>query len=96
MANFTSCEPGEERDCGLRYEADHSVNRRRGLIAGVMIFFGHLIVTPDYKPLMTGMEPTDAQSLASRLAAKNIPYQLSPDGKTVSVPSDKLDTSRLK
>ena len=66
------------------------------LVAGVIFFFGHLLITPDYKPLMTGMEPTDAQSLASRLAAKSIPYQITPDGKTVSVPADKLDSSRLE
>src|SRR6266478_868284 len=65
-------------------------------LVGVIIFFGRLIVTPDYKPLMTGMEPADAQALASRLAAKNIPYEVSPDGKTVSVPGDKLDSSRLE
>src|SRR6266436_6751963 len=67
-----------------------------GFITAVVIFFGHMIVTPDFKPLMTGMEPTDAQTLAGRLAAKSIPYQLSPDGKTVSVPSDKIDSSRLE
>jgi flagellar M-ring protein FliF len=67
-----------------------------GFITAMVIFFGRMIATPDYKPLMTGMEATDAQSLAGRLAAKNIPYQLSPDGKTVSVPSDKLDSSRLQ
>lgn len=66
------------------------------LVAGVIFFFGHLLITPDYKPLMTGMEPTDAQALASRLAAKSIPYQITPDGKTVSVPADKLDSSRLE
>ncbi len=66
------------------------------VVVGVIFFFGHLLITPDYKPLMTGMEPTDAQALASRLAAKNIPYQVSPDGKTVSVPGDKLDSSRLE
>src|SRR5258705_12016533 len=65
-------------------------------IAGVVFFFWHLIVTPDFKPLMIGMEPTDAQALASRLAAKSISYQISPDGKTVSVPGDKLDSSRLE
>lgn len=66
------------------------------IVAGVIFFFGRLIITPDYKPLMTGMEPTDAQALAGRLAAKNVPYQISPDGKTVSVPGDKLDSSRLE
>ncbi len=67
-----------------------------GFITAMVIFFGRMIVTPDYKPLMTGMEVADAQSLGGRLAAKNIPYQLSPDGKTVSVPGDKLDSSRLE
>ena len=42
------------------------------------------------------MEPADAQALASRLAAKSISYQISPDGKTVSVPGDKVDSSRLE
>ena len=44
---------------------------------------------------MTGMEPTDAQALASRLAAK-IFLSDQPDGKTVSVPADKVDSSRLE
>ena len=67
-----------------------------GFITAIVIFFGRMIATPDYKPLMTGMEVSDAQSLAGRLAAKNVPYQVSTDGKTVSVPSDKLDASRLE
>jgi flagellar M-ring protein FliF len=65
-------------------------------VTGIVIMFTRLIATPDFKPLMTGMEPADAQSLASRLAAKNVPYQISQDGKTVSVPSDKIDSSRLE
>jgi len=65
-------------------------------VTGIVIMFARLIATPDFKPLMTGMEPADAQSLASRLAAKNVPYQISQDGKTVSVPSDKIDSSRLE
>ncbi len=66
------------------------------LTIGVLAAFAHLISTPDYVPLMTGMEPTDAQALGAKLAAKNIAYQLSPDGKGVNVPSDKLDASRME
>src|ERR1700734_3721408 len=66
------------------------------LTIGVLAAFAHLISTPDYVPLMTGMEPTDAQALGAKLAAKNIPYQLSADGKGVNVPSDKLDSSRME
>jgi flagellar M-ring protein FliF len=64
--------------------------------AAVLAVFVHFLDTPDFKPLMTGMEPADAQALASRLAAKSISYEISPDGKTVSVPADKLDSSRLE
>jgi len=65
-------------------------------VTGIVILFGHLIATPDYKPLMTGMEASDAQALGARLAAKSVPYQISQDGKTVSVPADKIDSSRLE
>jgi flagellar M-ring protein FliF len=66
------------------------------LTIAVLAAFAHLISTPDYVPLMTGMEPADAQALGAKLAAKNIAYQLSADGKGVNVPSDKLDSSRME
>ena len=66
------------------------------LSAALLAVFAHMIATPDYKVLMTGMETGDAQSLGTRLAAKNIAYEISQDGKTVSVPSDKLDSSRIE
>jgi len=66
------------------------------LTVAVLALFAHLISTPDYVPLMTGMEPADAQALGAKLAAKNIAYQISPDGKGVNVPSDKLDSSRME
>jgi len=66
------------------------------LTIGVLAAFAHLISTPDYVPLMTGMEPADAQALGAKLAAKNIAYQISADGKGINVPSDKLDSSRME
>jgi len=66
------------------------------LTAAVLAGFANLIGKPDYKPLFTNMEPSDAQSLASRLAAKKIPYELSADQKSISVPADRLDESRLQ
>jgi flagellar M-ring protein FliF len=79
-----------------------SVKQRAMLIGAtiatiaVLALFAHMISTPDYKPLVTGMETTDAQALGAQLAAKNIQYQISADGKTVSVPSDKVDSSRME
>jgi flagellar M-ring protein FliF len=62
------------------------------LLLGV---FAHLMTTPDYKPLMTGLDPADAQTLSSALTAKQVPNQISADGHSVLVPSDKLDAARL-
>jgi flagellar M-ring protein FliF len=77
--------------------------KQRLLLAGaavltiaVLAVFAHLMSTPDYVPLMTGMEPADAQALGAKLAAKNIAYQIAADGKGVNVPSDKLDSSRME
>jgi flagellar M-ring protein FliF len=66
------------------------------LTLAVIGVFTALIGKPEYKPLLTGMEPAEAQQVGQKLAAKNIPYQLSTDGKTISVPADKLDSSRLE
>jgi flagellar M-ring protein FliF len=65
------------------------------LTVAILALFVRMIATPDYKPLVTGMNAADAESLGAQLAAKNIQYQISADGKTVSVPSDKLDSSRM-
>ena len=40
--------------------------------------------------------PKRRRTLAGRLAAKNIPHQISPDGGSLLVPEDKLDASRLE
>ena len=62
----------------------------------VALFFVKLIATPTYKPLMTGMEPADAQAITTQLTAKKIPYLLSPDGTSISVPADQVDAARLE
>lgn len=62
------------------------------LLAGLV----HLMATPDYQPLYKDLDPNDAQALAAQLDSQNIPHQISPDGKTVSVPADKLDVARMQ
>jgi len=77
--------------------------RQRGFLLGgavatvaMMAMFVRLLGTPDYKPLYQDMEPADAQALAAQLDSQNIPHQLSQDGKSISVPADKLDAARLQ
>jgi flagellar M-ring protein FliF len=62
----------------------------------VAMFFFRMIAGPNYKPLMTGLEPGDAKQIASQLAAKKIPFQISADGRSIDVPSDNVDAARLE
>lgn len=76
--------------------------QRRYIIAAavlavvVLAVFGKMIATPDYKPLMTGLEPQDVQTISSELTAKNIKFQVGSDGKSINVPADQLEAARLE
>jgi flagellar M-ring protein FliF len=63
---------------------------------GVAAFFVKMISTPVYKPLMSGLEPADAQAITAQLTAKKIPYLVSPDGTSITVPADQVDAARLE
>ena len=67
-----------------------------GATALLLTLFARLLSTPDYKPLYKDLEPADAQALSTQLTAQNIPNKIEPDGKTVSVPADKLDAARMQ
>jgi flagellar M-ring protein FliF len=85
-----------------QFWASRSKSQRMFLAGGgavtvlMLVLFTRLIGTPDYKPLFTGLEPDDAQTLSAQLDAQGIPHQTSPDGKTISVPADKLDAARMQ
>jgi flagellar M-ring protein FliF len=66
------------------------------LVGATVWIFVVLLGQPKFVTLYSGLRPEEAQNLASRLAAKNIPYQISPDGGSLLVPDDKLDASRLE
>jgi flagellar M-ring protein FliF len=66
------------------------------LVAATLWVFVVLLGTPKYVTLYSGLRPEEAQALGGRLAAKNIPHQISPDGGSLLVPEDKLDASRLE
>lgn len=55
-----------------------------------------LVTSPDYKPLIGGLEPEDLQTVASQLAAKKIPYQIGSDGTSIRVPASQIDAARLE
>jgi flagellar M-ring protein FliF len=66
------------------------------LVAATLFVFVQLIHKPDFKPLYSGMKADEAQTVASRLGAKSIKYELSPDGTSISVAAEQLDAARLE
>jgi flagellar M-ring protein FliF len=66
------------------------------LVGGTLWVFVALLGQPKYVTLYSGLRPEEAQALGARLAAKNIAYQISPDGGSLLVADDKLDASRLE
>ncbi len=66
------------------------------LVALVLFTFVRLLAKPEMTALYSNMEPVDAQSLGQHLQARNISFQISPDGRNVLVPADKLDAARLE
>jgi flagellar M-ring protein FliF len=49
----------------------------------------------DWRTLYAGLDPEDTRQIAAQLTAAQIPYDVSPDGTTLRVSSDKLDKARL-
>ena len=66
------------------------------ITVATIALLAHMAMTPDYKPLMSGMEPADGQTISAELTAKKIPFQLGPDGTSISVPADQVDAARLE
>jgi len=69
-----------------------------GAVVVALTLWGFVVLFGQAKnvTLYSGLRPADAQALASRLAAKNIPYEITPDGASVLVPPNKLDAARLE
>ena len=66
------------------------------LVAATLYVFVEMIGKPDYKTLYSGVSPADAQEITASLAAKKIPFEQSPDGASILVPADQLDSARLE
>lgn len=63
-----------------------------GLFAVLMHFIGN----GDLRILYSGLPPAEAQEVVRRLGAKEIPYELSKDGTSISVPAGRIDEVRLQ
>ncbi|HBA87745.1 MAG TPA: flagellar M-ring protein FliF [Geobacter sp.] len=75
---------------------------KRLVVAGValasLLAFSALITVAnktDFRPLFANLTQEDAGEIVKKLKEQKIPYQISPDGKAVLVPSDKVYDLRL-
>ncbi len=66
------------------------------LAAATLCVFVQLIAKPEYKVLYSGLNPADAPEITASLNARKIPFEQSPDGASILVPADKLDSARLE
>lgn len=66
------------------------------LVAATLWFFVRVLAAPDMKTLYSGLKAADAQGIASKLAAKNIAFEISSDGASLQVPADQLDRARME
>ena len=81
---------------GLSFLQKLSLVGGLAVTAGILWVFVTLLGQPKYVTLYSGLRPEEAQALGARLAGKNIPHQISPDGGSLLVPEDKLDASRVE
>jgi flagellar M-ring protein FliF len=81
---------------GLSFQQRLWLGAGVALVAGTLWVFVTLLGEPKYVTLYSGLRPEEAQALGGKLAAKNIPHQISTDGGSLLVPEDKLDASRLE
>ncbi len=64
----------------------------------LVLGLGYLLVTgaqPRYKALYANLSTKDAGQLADKLKESNVPYRIAEDGKTLEVPEDRLNETRL-
>jgi len=50
---------------------------------------------PNYAPLFTNLQPSDAAAITAKLTSDKVPYQLQSGGTTILVPQNEVDQERI-
>jgi len=66
------------------------------LSAIAVVFIGMALSKPHMSVVFSGLESEDAGAIVQKLSEQKVPYELSADGTTVSVPSNQADEIRLQ
>ncbi|NAZ76404.1 flagellar M-ring protein FliF [Kineococcus sp. T13] len=78
-----------------------SAGQKAVVIAVVVALLGGAIVfsrwasTPTYTPMFTNLSGADASAMVEKLKADGVPYELTENGTTISVPQDRVYDERL-
>ena len=68
-----------------------------GVIVMVMLWLAVFLANRvDFQVVFSDLEPGDAQSVIQKLQEMKVSYQLSTDGRTISVPSEKASEVRIQ
>lgn len=70
-----------------------------GILASTLAGLVALVVwsqAPDFQPLYANLEDADAGAVIAELQTAQIPYQVSPDGRRISVPAGRVAEVRLQ
>ena len=69
-----------------------------GVLVGLLLFFVFLsmrVSTPSMELLYEDLSTVDSSAIATKLSSENIRYSISPDGTSVSIPSDEVARARM-
>jgi flagellar M-ring protein FliF len=66
------------------------------LVTASIMTFVHFTNQEDYRILFSNLASEDASNIVTKLKEKKVPYQISPSGDTVSVPSGQVSELRLE
>jgi len=67
-----------------------------GMVVGLLWAMVYFVNRVDYQALYADLDPADAQSVVTKLQSLQVPYQLSDDGRSIRVASDKISEVRIQ
>ena len=101
MALVPSTELTRARDGLKRFASEFTSGQKAVTIAAAIAVvvgafaFMSFSGKPNYTPLFTNLQASDAANITAKLTSDKVPYQLADGGSTVLVPSSDVDQERL-
>ena len=65
------------------------------VVLATILIVGFMVSGKDYAPLLTNVPSEQVSTIVEKLNAKNVPFQLKDDGKTILVPRDLLHATQM-